>query len=83
MMRDAKNITVDIPRYVDTWDYVILAFEFVYYIFVAYYIVEEVLEIIKIGKKLSVTIDPLVKLVKIIKAGVTSLESGTTWTFWS
>ena len=34
----------------DTWDYVILAFEFVYYIFVAYYIVEEVLEIIKIGK---------------------------------
>ena len=38
------------PRYVDTWDYVILAFEFVYYIFVAYYIVEEVLEIIKIGK---------------------------------
>ena len=33
----------------DTWDYVILAFEFVYYIFVAYYIVEEVLEIIKIG----------------------------------
>ena len=38
-----------IVRYVDTWDYVILAFEFVYYIFVAYYIVEEVLEIIKIG----------------------------------
>ena len=43
--------TDDILRYVDTWDYVILAFEFVYYIFVAYYIVEEVLEIIKIGKK--------------------------------
>ena len=43
-------MTVDIARYVDTWDYVILAFEFVYYIFVAYYIVEEVLEIIKIGK---------------------------------
>ena len=42
--------TDDILRYVDTWDYVILAFEFVYYIFVAYYIVEEVLEIIKIGK---------------------------------
>ena len=38
-----------IVRYVDTWDYIILAFEFVYYIFVAYYIVEEVLEIIKIG----------------------------------
>ena len=62
MTRDARNITVDFTRYVDTWDYVILAFEFVYYIFVAYYIVEEVLEIIKIGKKRSVTINPLVKL---------------------
>ena len=36
-------------RYVDTWDYIVLAFEFVYYIFVGYYIVEEVLEIIKVG----------------------------------
>ena len=33
----------------DTWDYIVLAFEFVYYIFVVYYIVEEVLEIIKVG----------------------------------
>ena len=36
-------------RYVDTQDYVIMAFEAVYYIFVAYYIVEEILEIIKVG----------------------------------
>ena len=54
-------MTVDIARYVDTWDYVILAFEFVYYIFVAYYIVEEVLEIIKIGKTVTIN-SSLVKL---------------------
>ena len=43
------NIFYFYPRYVTALDYVVLAFEFVYYLFVVYYIVEEVLEIIKVG----------------------------------
>jgi len=40
--------TVKLIRYVDSRDYFVMACEFIYMIFVAYYIVEEVLEIIKV-----------------------------------
>ena len=66
----------------DTWDYVILAFEFVYYIFVAYYIVEEVLEIIKIGKYRYSNSSFLFSMSCIFKVGATFLVSGTIWTSW-
>jgi len=40
--------TVKLIRYVDSRDYFVMACEFIYIIFVCYYIVEEVLEIIKV-----------------------------------
>ena len=49
IMPSSEFRTVKLIRYVTALDYVVLAFEFVYYLFVAYYIVEEVLEIIKVG----------------------------------
>merc|ERR1711936_293815 len=49
IMPSSEFRTVKLIRYVTALDYVVLAFEFVYYLFVIYYIVEEVLEIIKVG----------------------------------